>query len=211
MENKYSLNLNALIVFVKNPVLGKVKTRLAATTSAEDALRVYSALVSHTQRILEGLPAHIRVYYSDQLEVNQGWPDKHCTVYVQQGNTLGERLHHAFRETFDQGYRRVVVIGSDCLELTSDHLVSSFDLLTDHDVVMGPTFDGGYYLMGMTDFHPTLFAQKAWSTPLVYSQTLQDIEALNLTWQALETLHDIDTYEDVLGTPLQVLLHTSSA
>lgn len=202
--------MNALIVFVKNPVLGKVKTRLAATTSAEDALRIYSALVSHTQRILEGLTADLRVYYSDQREVNQGWPGKHCTVHVQQGNTLGERLHHAFLETFEQGYRKVVVIGSDCLELTSDHLASSFDVLTDHDIVMGPTFDGGYYLLGMKHFHPALFAHKSWSTALVYAQTLRDIEAMNLTWQVLDTLHDIDTVEDVLGTPLQVLLNTSS-
>jgi len=197
--------LNAVIVFVKNPVLGKVKTRLALSTSAEYALRVYSALLVHTQQILIPLEADLRVYYSDQVEADAGWRTERCTQHVQRGSDLGERLHNAFQETIEQGYDKVVVIGSDCLELTTAHLVSSFDVLTHNEVVIGPTFDGGYYLLGMKQFYPQLFADKAWSTPEVYAQTLRDVNHSALRWQALAFLHDIDTFEDVKQTYLRDL------
>jgi rSAM/selenodomain-associated transferase 1 len=200
--------LNAVIVFVKNPELGKVKTRLASTIGAEYALKVYSALLRHTQQILISVPAHIRVYFSERLEQNQGWRSNECSLVVQRGNHLGERLNNAFLETFQLGYEKVVVIGSDCLEITSDHLTSSFEVLSNNDMVIGPTYDGGYYLLGMKQVYPQLFANKSWSTPDVYTQTLQDFEHIPASWQALETLNDIDTYEDVIRSPLKMLLNT---
>ncbi len=205
------MKLNAVIVFVKNPELGKVKTRLASTIGAEYALKVYSALLHHTQQILVSLPAHIRVYFSERVELNQGWRSNECSLLVQRGNHLGERLNNAFRETFQLGYKKVVVIGSDCLEIRSEHLTSSFEVLSNNDVVIGPTYDGGYYLLGMKQIYPQLFANKSWSTSEVYPQTLTDIEHIHLSWQALETLNDIDTYEDVIRSPLKVLLNTSPA
>jgi rSAM/selenodomain-associated transferase 1 len=103
----------------------------------------------------------------------------------------------AFQQAFNSGARAVVIIGTDCPGLTSQHLQQAFELLTSHDIVVGPAADGGYYLLGMTTLHEELFQNKAWSTASVLSSTLADAARLGLRVAHLPTLHDVDTADDL--------------
>jgi rSAM/selenodomain-associated transferase 1 len=117
---------------------------------------------------------------------------------VQHGADLGGRLAWAFEKVFEQGQKKVVIIGSDCLELEATLIMQTFDELERHDVVLGPANDGGYYLLGLTQPHPILFQHIAWSTPAVLSQTIQACQQAALTVSLLPCLTDIDEAEDWL-------------
>jgi rSAM/selenodomain-associated transferase 1 len=186
----------ALMVFVKNLVPGQVKTRLAATLGHDEALNVYRHLLKHTQQIARAVQADKHIFYSGCIEA-QGWPktDNH---YVQQGVDLGQRMAWAFEKVFAQGYKKVVIIGSDCLELQAAVVAQAFDELEWHDAVIGPATDGGYYLLGLTQSRPELFQNIAWSTPAVFMQTAQACRQSRLTIALLPQLSDIDEAEDWL-------------
>lgn len=185
---------HALIIFVKNFVLGQVKTRLAATLGNEEALDIYKQLVQHTQQITAPVPAEKNVFYSDALE-EQHWPQtaKHN---VQQGTDLGQRMAWAFEKVFKKGAEKVVIIGSDCLELTTAIIEQAFTELENCDVVMGPAKDGGYYLLGLKQHCPELFRNMEWSTASVRSQTVHACQRLALSVSLLPELADIDEAED---------------
>ena len=188
---------NRLIIFVKNPELGKVKTRLAQTIGNEQALDIYLRLLDHTKNISAKVAANRAVYYTDFIDTNDLWPENQFRKYLQTGNDLGERMKNAFANAFTEGFEKIVIIGSDCPQLTSAHIEEAFDLLHKHDIIIGPAVDGGYYLLGMSQLILELFTNKVWSSPQVLQQTLADIERLNLSHYLLETLRDIDTEEDL--------------
>jgi rSAM/selenodomain-associated transferase 1 len=188
---------NRLIIFVKNPELGKVKTRLAQTIGNEQALHIYLRLLDHTQTISSKVAANRAVYYTDFIDTNDLWPEAQFQKYLQTGNNLGERMKNAFATAFAEGFKKVVIIGSDCPQLNQAHIAEAFDLLSAHEVVIGPAVDGGYYLLGMKRLIPELFTNKIWSTPKVLSQTIADFERLHLSYYRMETLRDIDTAEDL--------------
>jgi rSAM/selenodomain-associated transferase 1 len=190
----------ALIIFVRNPQAGKVKTRLAATIGDEKALLLYKHLLQHTHDISLNLPVTKFVYYADYVNNYDLWSG--FEKRLQQGNDLGERMKNAFAELFKSGFTNICIIGSDCYELTSEILTDAFEKLNTADVVAGPVSDGGYYILGMNKPVPDFFINKEWSTDTVFSDTLKDAAALNLTMHQLPMLHDIDTETDLRNSAL---------
>jgi uncharacterized protein len=191
------MNSNLLMVFVKNPELGKVKTRLAKTLGNEKALQVYLNLMDYTLSLCSSLKSDKAVFYSNNLIENDVLAKENFIQKVQQGDELGERMLHAFEFAFAQGYTKVLIIGSDCLDLSQDILNKAFEELNSHDVVIGPALDGGYYLLGMNQLYTKLFTNKVWSTENVLNDTLKDASALNLSCKLLPALSDIDEEKDL--------------
>ena len=183
-----------LIIFIRNPRLGKVKTRLAKIIGDEAALEVYKLLLRHTYKVTKALPCDKTVYYSEEIARNDLW-DASYQKKTQQGNDLGARMHHAFKTAFGAGYKKVVIIGSDMYHLKPVHLEEAFSLMDSNDAVLGPAADGGYYLLGMKRLHPGIFKGKAWGTATVLAETLEDLKGVKRHF--LETLNDVDTYEDL--------------
>ncbi|GAB3199770.1 rSAM/selenodomain-associated transferase 1 [Pontibacter aydingkolensis] len=190
-------NKNLLMLFVRNPELGKVKTRLAASVGPEEALAIYMHLLQHTKQVTENLPVDKVVYYSNEIDQHDLWPNDKYKKQVQPAGDLGEKMEVSFRDAFARGYTSVVIIGSDCHQLTPDIIEKAFDELKTHEVVIGPALDGGYYLLGMNHLHAELFQNKRWSTEHVFPDTLYDIERLHLSHKVLAELSDIDHIEDL--------------
>jgi rSAM/selenodomain-associated transferase 1 len=187
----------ALIIFVRHPELGKVKTRLAKVIGDEKALKVYQLLLQHTRQITLPLNCRKFIYYADSVTEHDGWGDPGYTKRQQFGDDLGERMANAFRELFEQGFKRVLIIGSDCYQLRTDVIENAIEQLKTYQTVIGPTFDGGYYLLGMNSFIPELFKGKAWSTDRVCQQTMEDLNFLSQTFVMLNRLHDVDEPADL--------------
>lgn len=186
-----------LIIFVKNPELGKVKTRLAATIGDEAALEVYLQLLEQTNRVTGVLPMEKVIYYSQRIDDYDLFQSHVYRKDVQEGDDLGDRMLNAFRKAFEDGHERVVIIGSDCYELTSEILLEAFSALDENDAVIGPAKDGGYYLLGMRSLHEAFFRNKKWSTENVILDTMLDIQQLSLSYHLLPTLSDVDHEEDL--------------
>ena len=158
---------------------------------------IYHKLLLYTREITKGLNADKVVYYSEHVDDNDLWDNMNFGKRLQQGNDLGERMNHAFAEAFAEGKERVIIIGSDCLELETYMIKEAFAVLESNDVVIGPVRDGGYYLLGMKKFFPTLFEGKQWSSPDVLMDTILDLKKMNSRYYLLKTLNDIDTAEDL--------------
>jgi len=188
---------DSLILFVRNPIEGQVKTRIARVIGPERATAIYRKLLEHTRTIIDQLdPADVQpvVYYADFVNQDDLWNG--YTKRPQAEGDLGERMRQAFAEQFAAGARRVLIIGSDCLELKPRHLREAFMELADKDVVFGPATDGGYYLLGMSRLIDTVFTTKPWSQPTLLRQTLAELDALPVSYGLLETLSDVDEWTD---------------
>lgn len=185
----------ALIIFIKNPRPGKVKTRLAATMGDELALRIYRALLDRIRQVTESLPVAKHLFYSDFIEENDEWQPTHFTKKIQYNGEIGERMSHAFAKIL-QRHERAVIVGSDVPGITTDILNEAFEKLANHDFTIGGTDDGGYYLLGMNAFEPAVFEGIEWSTAAVFSQTMETITRLGKTCHQLPVLPDIDYEED---------------
>ena len=193
------MNNNLIIVFVRTPELGKVKTRLAKTIGDQAALTIYKLLLKHTATVLHELSFDKVVYYSKKIENNDFWEASLFEKKLQKGADLGERMQQAFETAFDRGYKKVLIIGSDLFELTSTLIISALEALERYDISIGPSLDGGYYLLGMKELHPAVFKNKKWGTNSVLKNTLQDLKQQNV--KLLEALNDIDTFEDLQQQP----------
>lgn len=191
-----------LLLFVRNPELGKVKTRLAAAVGPERALEIYLRLLHHTLDITRELPVQKLVYYSDHVDTNDLWPNEQYGKRLQPPGDLGEKMEAAFAAAFAEEYTSVIIIGSDCLQLTPNLQQQAYHELTQHDVVIGPALDGGYYLLGINKLYPELFRNKRWSTKDVFPDTLHDIQTLQLSCVLLPRLADVDYIEDLDATRL---------
>lgn len=185
------------MIFYRNPVKGKVKTRLAATVGAERALQIFRMLASHTRQISADLSMDKVVFYSDHIETNDLWPEGVFQKALQQGSDLGARMEHAFRDGFTKGYNHICIVGTDCYELTGEIIDEAFRALKSADAVIGPAQDGGYYLLGMNKLLNTVFHNKKWSTQTVFSDTVEDFDSIGLRYQRLILLRDIDTEDDL--------------
>lgn len=194
-------NKVALIIMIKNPVLGKAKTRIAATTGDEEALRIYKLLLDYTRKVTESTSVDRYLYYSDYLE-DDAWSPEVFNKRIQASGDLGNRLRDAFY-TLSKDYDKMIVIGSDCAAITPDHIMTAVEALDSSDMVLGPVHDGGYYLLGMNGYHPELISDIEWSTDAVTAQTLSKAESIDLSSIQLETLHDIDYHEDWLAHGLE--------
>lgn len=190
------MNRDLLLIFARNPVLGKVKTRLAKSIGDENALDIYQLLLKHTVAVTKNLKVDKRICYSENPVDDDIWSAKIYQKTAQSGNDLGQRMQHAFQTAFEEGYQRVVVIGTDLLELKQTHIEEAFRKLDNCDFVFGPAVDGGYYLLGMCELKPQLFAQKKWGTNSVLEDSLKDLYGEKVC--LLETLNDIDVVEDIV-------------
>lgn len=190
-------DLTALIIFVRNPIYGKVKTRLAKDIGDKKALQVYHLLLNHTLDITQPLKCSKFVYYSDEVNDQDIWDNKGYIKRLQNGKDLGKRMYYAIKELFDSGFTKVLIIGSDCLQLKTEILEEAIFMLDQNSAVLGPAIDGGYYLLGLTSLIPDLFVNKEWSTDKVAQQTLDDFVRLGISYDLLEELNDIDDASDL--------------
>jgi len=188
--------VNALLIFIRNPQLGKVKTRLARTVGDEEALRIYQILLEKTRAAALSVQADRWLFYSDFIDKNDDWSEADFSKKIQANGDLGERMEQAFRTAFEAGAQQVVIIGSDCPELTGGLLQTAFDKLDESDFVLGPVPDGGYYLLGMNELEPSVFHNIAWSTETVRARTIEKIQAAGKSYALLPVLSDVDTEED---------------
>ncbi len=191
------MNTNALIIFVKNPLPGLVKTRLAKTIGETAAVIIYKQLLLHTQNVSTKCNADKYVFYGDFINQDDLWNNGGYQKFLQKGTGLGERMSNAFDDIFSKGYRKVIIIGSDCLEIATRHIDQAFDFLNDCDVVIGPAQDGGYYLLGMKKMYMQFFQNKSWSTGKLLPETLADISQLRLSYHLLPVLSDVDDEKDL--------------
>lgn len=190
---------NLLLIFTRNPALGKVKTRLAQDVGEENALTIYKLLLQHTHDVVVKTYCKKRVGYSVKVQENDIWESSLFEKFQQKGEDLGQRMQHAFSEGLSDGYKKVVIIGSDLYDLQPQHLEQAFDALTSNDAVIGPAKDGGYYLLGMRLLIPEVFKDKPWGTDTVLEKTLEDLKPHSLV--VLEELNDIDFAEDLEPYP----------
>lgn len=187
---------NALLIFIRNPQLGKVKTRLAHTVGEVEALRIYHILLAKTRVAALGLHTKRMLFYSDFMEEPDIWNPHYFHKRTQVGDDLGARMQHAFEMAFAEGAKRAIIIGSDCPELTGPAIRHAFNRLDKADVVLGPVPDGGYYLLGMKRLESTLFQGIEWSTETVLARTLEKIRAAGKSYALLPELSDVDTEAD---------------
>ncbi|MGV9011146.1 MAG: TIGR04282 family arsenosugar biosynthesis glycosyltransferase [Flavobacteriales bacterium] len=190
-------NKPLLLVFLRAPVLGKVKTRLAATLGKERALEIYKRLLQHT--IEQGAQLGIvrQAWYADDLPADEPCAALGFSVHQQAGADLGERMQRAFDAGFADGHGPIIIIGTDLPQLSAALLREAFEALNTHDAVIGPANDGGYYLLGLQKPCAALFQGKTWSTDTVFKRTTEDLKRLGRTWKTLPELVDIDTEEDL--------------
>lgn len=196
-ENNESKEKNLLIVFVKNKVAGKVKTRLAKTIGSEAALHIYDALLSLTEKTSQKVAVDRHIYFSEAI-VPKGWEGDQ--KLVQQGADLGARMQGAFQYGFEQGFNKIILIGSDLPDITKENIDTGFENLQSKEVVFGPAEDGGYYLIGMTKMHEIIFKNKPWSQSRLLEVTLAQLKEKQTTVGLLETLNDIDTFDDLVAS-----------
>jgi rSAM/selenodomain-associated transferase 1 len=190
---------NSLIIFTRNPILGKVKTRLAKSVGNEIALEIYQFLLNKTREVTLNIPADKVVFYSEEITNKDIWD---ATIYkkeLQKGTDLGAKMSNAFKTCFKNGYEKVLLIGSDLFDLEEFHIHEAFEKLEKNDVVIGPALDGGYYLLGLKKMHPKIFMNKKWGTASVRENTLKNLEKVNV--HLLPILNDVDVIEDIKHHP----------
>ena len=191
-----------LIIFTKNPEAGQVKTRLARSVGEEKALEIYETLRYHTATVTEGVDAKRMVYYSRFIPPSDLFLTDKFTPKLQQGDDLGERMFHALEAGIESGFRHIVLIGTDCYELSREILNQAFSALERFDAVVGPATDGGFYLIGLNRIFPELFLDRQWSTPDVLRETITILQRLAIPCELLSELSDIDTFDDLKKSKL---------
>ncbi len=191
----------ALIVFAKAPVAGYVKTRLCPPLTPDEAASLHGSLVldllercqslKGCDRILAGSPTPDHPFFG---AMNTRFK---IPIWDQVGDDLGARMAQAFHSALGSPYQSAIIIGTDIPDITAPLMTTAFKSLQDHDVVLGPTIDGGYYLIGLRTPVPELFEHIPWSTDKVFSLTQEKIQALGLSLKILPMLRDLDTVEDL--------------
>ena len=192
---------NCVLFFVKYPVSGRVKTRLAEQIGQDAAADLYRNFVADILTTLKSLDVSLRIVFDPpgSKEQFQRWLGKECSYIPQLGQNLGQRMKNAFLQVFREDFKRVVVIGSDSPDLPAEYLDLAFGVLDTNDVVIGPSSDGGYYLMGFTrnTFLPEAFERISWSSNKVFKQTIDILQQYKQSLYLLPQWHDIDTLVDL--------------
>ncbi len=183
-------------MFVKEPKSGFVKTRLAKSLGNEFTLALYKTFVTDLISTLSNKEFDFKLCAYPNLDsINTTFGD--FDNFLQVEGDLGLKMHKAFEEQFDEGYEKIVLIGSDTPHISNKMISESFNQLSLHDIVLGPSLDGGYYLIAFNKhtFHPEVFEEISWSTQVVLEQTLQKLNNKNVYLH--EILNDIDILEDL--------------
>lgn len=185
----------ALIIFIRNPELGKVKTRLAKSVGDEKALAIYKSLLAHTRNTVLQLNVDRLLFYADRVNEEDEWSAEDFVKYAQVDEDLGGRMNHAFVQAL-QHHGKAVIVGSDLPGITPEILEQAFQKLDEYPFVIGPALDGGYYLLGMNSPAPELFENMEWSTAFVFEQTVDRMREMGKIWFELPRLSDVDYVED---------------
>ena len=188
-----------VLVFCKNQIIGKVKSRLALKIGQKKAFLIYSELVDKTASIVNSLSSEVHVYYSDYIEDNDKFNSSKIKKFIQKGNNLGDRIINALNISF-KNFSPVVVIGSDLWKLEISDIEDTFRILKNKNVVIGPSNDGGYYLIGMNYLDTKIFENKNWGQESVLNDTIRDIDD-KTNIHLLDEKTDIDTYDDLYQFP----------
>lgn len=203
MFNKKLKNrTDSIIIFVRYPRKGQVKTRLAKTTSSEFALNFYKLCAENLIRNIKKVPSVNRcIFYSNKNEKKEviNWLGSKLLFAPQEGDDLGSRMKNAFEKVFSAGSQKVIIVGTDIPDLSKEIIMKAFEMLDSYDVVIGPAKDGGYYLLGMKKMNAELFEKIEYSTSSVLSETMTKIKELNLYHHLLPELNDIDTEKDLIN------------
>ncbi len=195
-----------VIIMLKYPRPGAVKTRLVPALGEHRACALHRALVAHTIAEAEKFSAYhdaslmveARVAGAPDQSAARAWLGPSVSIREQGDGDLGQRMVHAISTAFAEGAKSVVVIGGDCPQLTATHLAQAFASLEQSDAVLGPASDGGYYLIGLRRALPALFHGITWGGPAVFAQTLAAARALSIAPAQLPPLHDVDVPEDLV-------------
>lgn len=220
---------DALVVMAKAPVEGEVKTRLIGTLGAASAMKLYVAFLNDTFALAEAVRDEIEaeaeeaeIDYTMSVVLNyspagaeeafEQVEREGSLMMTQRGADLGERLTNCFDELFAAGYESVVVIGGDSPTLPGEYLADAFDALEDENtVVIGPTTDGGYYLIGLRQLHRRLFADIPWSTDQAFAITQQRANESGLKIVLLPEWYDVDTPEALAQLKTDLKADTETA
>ena len=195
--------LELLILFVKHPLPGQTKTRLAAGIGQIKALAAYQEMLVHLRKEAQRLEVPVVVFYGNEVPEQDLWSETNWPRLLQAGRDLGDRMNHAFSWGKKQGYQRMVLVGSDIPGVQAELLREAFDQLQHTDVVVGPSSDGGYYLIGLQEPRIELFEEMSWSTDQVLTKTLHRIQHHKMSLALLREESDVDTVEDLPGTFLE--------
>ena len=193
-----------LVIFTRYPEAGKTKTRMIRALGAEGAATLQRQMTEQTitraKKLTASRPLVIEVHFAGGTEqLMQEWLGLDLVYRFQGEGDLGRRMNSAFEATLAKGITRVVIIGTDCPDLEVKLLTEAFDALSQHDLVLGPAEDGGYYLIGLRRLIPELFEEINWGTSQVREQTVEIAQRLNLAISYLTLLSDIDRPEDLVG------------
>ncbi len=194
-------------IFARPPQPGLVKTRLIPDIGAAKAARVYRFCLEYALELVRHSGLDFQLYLSQDSDDELFQEEQYS---LQRGQGLGARMSKALADMLASNSDGAIIIGSDCLDLTTDHLQAAAQALSDHELVLLPTVDGGYALIGCSNPNPELFKAVAWSSDQVLSQTLANAERLNYRVSLLETVRDIDTLQDLEQYPELLALITSS-
>ena len=207
MSHQQTQPSDEIILFTRYPQPGKVKTRLIPILGENGAARLHRDLTEQVIRKIEPITHnqlyHFLLYYTGGTDRQmRDWLGDTISFRVQDEHDLGHRMAAAFRTARDHGASRAVLIGSDCPSIDAQLITTAFEKLGKSDLVLGPTFDGGYYLIGMhyavaDKKINSLFENISWGTPDVYSQTMARAEKADISFYSLTQHHDIDRPEDL--------------
>lgn len=194
-------NHRCILLFAKSPVKGRVKTRLAAEIGEELAMALYKCFVEDVFDLVEGVGVSLRLLFHppDAKADFRDWLGERDFFRPQAGDDLGERMKNAFENAFAEGFSKVVAIGSDLPDLPGDFLRRAFSELESSEAVLGPSSDGGYYLIGFSreSFLPETFENIAWSRDGVFDETLRLLKRHGRRTFLLPVWHDVDTAADM--------------
>lgn len=189
---------SGLIIFVKTPIAGEVKTRLASDIGDEKALKIYWQLVEITKKIASQFKGSKMIWSNKNwTDHSDYWPIESFQFHLQKGANLGEKMASAFDFHFKEGFNKLLLIGSDCPDINISVLNEAEKALDRHDVVIGPAQDGGYYLIAMKKIHYELFENMEWSHAQVLEHTLQRAKSKSLSIHMLQNLSDLDNVADL--------------
>ena len=192
---------SSVILFVRSPERGKVKSRLAAAIGEEMALEIYKGCVLDIMETLKKgrYPFRIFFYPGNAKEKVTNWLGKDFTYSPQKGSDIGKKMENAFVQSFSEGSERAVLIGSDIPDLPNSLIHRAFLSLDKSEAVLGPASDGGYYLIGFkkNSFLPYVFHGIPWSTPSVYQETIEVFRRSNYRVHILRQWNDVDTLDDL--------------
>jgi rSAM/selenodomain-associated transferase 1 len=190
----------SLIIFAKSPIPGKVKTRLTPHITPTEAAELYKAFITDIVCNTHKLKCErVTIAYtpSNAEATFHSMCGQSVDYLPQKGYNLGERMKNAFRHSFDKGSKRTVIIGTDSPTLPSSYIREAFDALKEVPITIGPTFDGGYYLIGLSEQNYTIFDDIDWSTSKVFGQTLARIQTMNKQLYVLPPWYDVDTPDNL--------------